>query len=101
MIVRVVHVSVKPEYYEQFEDATAENHRASLQEPGVARFDVLRDDGNPGCYILYEMYRDSAAVLAHKETGHYARWRAAVEPMMEKPRRGVDCTLLYPSDGGD
>lgn len=97
MIVRVVQVAVKPEQSEQFEAATAENHYASLKEPGVVRFDVLRDDQNPGAYILYEMYRNSEAVLAHKETDHYATWRDTVGPMMETPRQGRDCTLLYPA----
>lgn len=101
MIVRVVQVTVRPDRVEEFENATAENHYSSLGEPGVLRFDVLRDDRNPGCYILYEMYRDSEAVLAHKETVHYKAWRDTVESMMEKPRQGTDCTLLYPASDRD
>lgn len=99
MIVRVVEVAVKPGFYQQFEHATGDNHRASLQEPGVSRFDVLRDEGSPGRYVLYEAYRDAEAVQAHKETDHYHRWRDTVEPMMDNPRRGTDCTVLYPESG--
>ena len=101
MIVRVVKVSIKPEYLEQFEEATGANHRGSIREPGVVRFDVLRDDKNPGQYVLYEMYRDAAAVQAHKETAHYQVWRDAVEPMMTKPREGTALRMIYPeTDAG-
>ncbi len=96
MIARIVRVTVKPGYYEQFEAATGENHRASLQEPGVVQFDVLKDEQNPGEYVLYEMYRDAEAALAHKETEHYKRWRATVAEMMAGPRQGADLRLLFP-----
>lgn len=98
MRVRAVTVNVKPEFVSQFEEATADNHRGSIQEPGVVRFDVLRDDRTPGTYLLYEMYRDSQAIQAHKETDHYKRWRDTVAPMMAQPRQGVDLTLLHPEE---
>ncbi len=96
MEVRVVIICVKPEYYDQFEEITAKNHEASLEEPGVLRFDVLKDEQNPGVYALYEMYRDSGAILAHKESRHYKEWRDQAEPMMAHPRHGMDFTILYP-----
>ena len=96
MIARVVSIRVKPEFYEAFEAVTYQNHRGSVEEPGVARFDVLRDEQNRGTYLLYEVYTSSEAVAAHKETDHYKAWRAAVEPMMEKPREGTDFSVLYP-----
>lgn len=101
MIVRVVKVSIKPEYLEQFEKVTGANHRGSIQESGVVRFDVLRDDKNPGEYVLYEMYRDTAAVQAHKETVHYREWRDAVEPMMTRPRQGNDLRMIFPETEAD
>lgn len=96
MIVRAVTVWVKPDQCEAFEEATRENHLGSLREPGVMRFDVLRDETNPGLYMLYEMYRSEEATLLHKETEHYKRWRERVEPMMEKPRSGWALRVLYP-----
>lgn len=100
MIVRVVEVSVKRESLGAFEEASAKNHHSSLKEPGVLQFDVLRDDRNPGAYVLYEVYRDSAAVDAHKQTDHYREWRDTVAPMMKKPRAGRDLTRLYPASPG-
>ena len=37
-----VHVHVKTESVEEFRQATIENARASLQEPGIARFDAVQ-----------------------------------------------------------
>ncbi|HPP11945.1 MAG TPA: antibiotic biosynthesis monooxygenase, partial [bacterium] len=42
MLVVLVHVQVKPDFLEAFKEATFENARCSLQEPGIARFDVLQ-----------------------------------------------------------
>ena len=38
----VVHVHVKPEFVESFKEATIENARNSVQEAGIARFDVVQ-----------------------------------------------------------
>ncbi len=96
MIVRSVAVWVKPDHCDAFEEATKLNHLGSVGEPGVVRFDVLRDEMTPGLYMLYELYRSEEAALLHKETDHYKKWRDTVEPMMEKPRSGWALQVLYP-----
>lgn len=97
MFVTIVHVYVKPEFTEQFIEATAENHRNSVREPGNLRFDILRDDTDPNKFVLYEAYDSAQAVAAHKETMHYLEWRDTVAPWMAKPREGIKHTMLYPS----
>lgn len=89
MHVTLVHVHVTPEHVEAFAAAAAENAAASAREPGNLRFDVLQDAGDPTRFILYEAYRDEAAARAHKETGHYLRWRELVAPWMAEPREGM------------
>ncbi|MHC4325959.1 MAG: antibiotic biosynthesis monooxygenase, partial [Planctomycetota bacterium] len=42
MLVVHVFVHVKPNQVEAFEKATLENARNSIQEAGIARFDVIR-----------------------------------------------------------
>jgi quinol monooxygenase YgiN len=54
------------------------NASASVQEPGIARFDVLQDNDDPTHFVLVEIYRTQEATVAHKETAHYAAWRDAV-----------------------
>lgn len=100
MLVINVSVRVKPEYVEQFEVATSENARQSVQEPGVARFDVLRHQEDPTCFLLIEVYRTQEAPAAHKETAHYLTWRDAVEPMMAQPRSSEKYASVFPPDEG-
>jgi (4S)-4-hydroxy-5-phosphonooxypentane-2,3-dione isomerase len=98
--MRIVHVQVQvqAEAVDAFIAATVENARNSIQEPGIARFDVVQQTEDPTRFVLVEVYRDDAAVIAHKETGHYAKWREIVAPMMSAPRAGIKFSNLFPDD---
>jgi (4S)-4-hydroxy-5-phosphonooxypentane-2,3-dione isomerase len=100
MIVVHVHVQVKPGFIEAFREATVENARHSVQEPGIARFDVAQQTDDPGRFVLVEAYRTAEAQAAHKETAHYAVWRDAVAPMLAEPRTRVIYANVYPGDEG-
>lgn len=100
MLVVHVHVQVKPEWVEVFKAATLANARASLQEPGIARFDVMQQADDPTQFVLVEAYRTAAAPAQHKETVHYATWRDAVAPMMAEPRTSVKFKNVFPEDAG-
>ncbi len=96
MHVTLVHVHVKPERVDAFITECRANHEASVQEPGNRRFDILQDAADPTRFVLYESYASAEDATAHKQTDHYANWRAAVEPMMAEPRRGVPYRGLFP-----
>ena len=100
MFIVHVHVHVKPECVEAFKTATLTNARASVQEPGVARFDVVQQSDDPTRFVLVEVYRDAAAAVAHKETPHYPVWRDAVAPMMAAPRQSVKFNNVFPEEKG-
>ncbi len=100
MLIVHVHVSVKPESIEAFRQATMENASASLNEPGVARFDVIQQMDDPAKFVLVEVYRSPEAAAAHKETAHYAKWRDTVAPMMAQPRTSVRYSNVFPLDEG-
>ena len=100
MLIVLVYVSVKPERVDDFIAATLDNARASIEEPGIARFDVIRDRETPNQFVLVEVYRDDRAPAAHKQTAHYARWRDTVEAMMAEPRRSAKFANLFPEDAG-
>jgi quinol monooxygenase YgiN len=100
MIIVHVHIHVKPEFIEAFRAATLENARNSVQEPGVARFDVLQQVDDPQRFVLVEVYRTPEAPASHKETAHYAAWRDTVAEMMAAPRTGVKYDNLFPEDSG-
>jgi autoinducer 2-degrading protein len=78
MPATIVHVYVKPEYIEAFILATKENHENSIRENGNLRFDILQDANDPTKFVLYEAYNTADAVLKHKETAHYLKWRDTV-----------------------
>ncbi len=100
MLIVHVHIHVKPENLEAFVEATLANARASVKEPGIARFDLLRDTADPHRFVLQEVYRTAEAPAAHKETAHYAAWRDTVAPMMASPRTSVKFENLFPGDDG-
>ncbi|MCU0634804.1 MAG: antibiotic biosynthesis monooxygenase [Gemmatimonadaceae bacterium] len=89
MLVVQVFVHVLPERVDDFVRATLDNARHSVQEAGVARFDVLQHAEDPTRFTLIEAYRTPEAPEAHKATAHYARWRDAVASMMAEPRTSV------------
>jgi autoinducer 2-degrading protein len=100
MFVVCIHVRVKPENRAAFIEATLENARHTIREPGNLRFDVNQQIDDPDRFVLYEAYRDEAGMKAHKETAHYARWRDAVAPWMAETRRGVPHHGLFPEAAG-
>uniref|UniRef100_A0A7C1FUH7 Antibiotic biosynthesis monooxygenase n=1 Tax=Caldilinea aerophila TaxID=133453 RepID=A0A7C1FUH7_9CHLR len=100
MLIIHVDVHVKPEFIDDFIAATLENARASVQEPGIARFDVIQDQADPAHFVLVEVYRTPDDPVRHKETAHYAKWRDAVADMMAAPRTSVKYVNLFPEDAG-
>src|SRR4028118_1172217 len=100
MLIVHVHIQVKPDRIEAFKAACIENSRNSLQEPGIARFDVLQQQDDPTRFVLVEVYRTSDDAARHKETAHYARWRDTVADMMAEPRTSIKYGHIFPDDAG-
>jgi (4S)-4-hydroxy-5-phosphonooxypentane-2,3-dione isomerase len=96
MLIVHVHVRVKPDQLPEFLAASLINARASVDEPGVLRFDVIQDQADPAHVVLAEVYRDEEATAAHKLTPHYAAWRDAVAEMMAAPRESVRFAAVFP-----
>ena len=96
----IVHVFVhpKPDRIKAFQAATLENARHSIQEPGIARFDVIQQQDNPARFLLVEVYRTAEDPAQHKQTAHYQRWRDTVADMMAEPRTSVKYTNIFPDD---
>ncbi len=96
MIATCVHVYVKPEYVQQFIEASRINHQHSIAEPTNVRFDLLQSADDPSRFLLYEAYESEAGAQAHKETNHYLTWRKKVEPWMAQPREGILYRFVAP-----
>jgi len=100
MLIVHVHVHVKPEFVEAFKAASVANAQNSIQEPGIARFDVIQQTDDPTRFILVEVYRTADDPARHKETAHYAKWRDAVAAMMAELRSSAKFLNVFPEDAG-
>jgi len=98
MLVVHVHARVRPDAVEAFRKATLDNAAASLEEPGVVRFDVVQALDDPTRFLLVEVYRDEQAPARHKETAHYATWRDTVAPLMAEPRTSEKYGAVFPDE---
>jgi autoinducer 2-degrading protein len=98
MHIVLVHVKIKPEYQLAFEKASLENARNSINELGIARFDILRMADDPNHYVLNETYLTPEDQIKHRESKHYQVWKDTVSEMMAEPRLGVKYINLFPND---
>ncbi len=98
MLIVHVFVHVKPGMEDAFVEATLENAKNSVREPGIARFDVIREQERANRFVLIEVYRTSEDPAKHKLTEHYKKWRETVEEMMAEPRTSMKYFNHYPED---
>jgi autoinducer 2-degrading protein len=90
-----VSVRVKPEGRARFLAAIEDDAICSERdEPGCLRFNVLEDVSDPNRFYFYEVYRDEAALEAHRKTPHYERWRAVADTLEGTPERCVTRPLF-------
>ena len=100
MIGLIVSLRIKPDRRDEFLRAIEEDGRGSREdEPGCLRFDVLQDAADPNHFFFYEIYRDEAALEAHRAAPHYQIWRAAVEAgVLDGPAEVTRCQTVFPPD---
>ena len=101
VLVVQVHIKIKDRYIQNFIEESIENASNSIKEPGIARFDLIQQKDDPSQFILNEVYRSADATVAHKETAHYKKWKAAVSEMMAEPRNSIKYSNLFPADSGN
>src|SRR5881409_4491183 len=100
MVVLHVTSQVKPEHVSEFlEVVRYDAEHSENDEPGCLRFDVIQDKDDPNRFYFYEVYRDEAALEAHRKTPHFAVWRAAADAL-DGPTEPVRCKTVFPADRG-
>jgi len=88
MLIFQFHHYIKPEFVEEYKEATIDNARQTVLEPGIIRFDVLQDKEDPTHFSLFEVYQDMEAREAHLETEHFLVWKELVLGQEMFARRG-------------
>ena len=100
MIVLHVTIQVKPEHVAEFLEIVRHDAEHSEQdEPGCLRFDVLRDRDDPNRFYFYEVYRDEAALEAHRQTPHFKLYFEKSQPLLAAPSERRFARNVIPSDG--
>ena len=77
-----------------------ENAQNSIQEPGIARFDVIQEQDDPTRFVLVKVYRTVEDPARHKDTAHYLKWRDTVADLMAEPRSAITYRNVYPGENG-
>ena len=97
MLAMWVKVRVKSDARERFLKAIEVDALGSERdEPGCMRFNVLQDAQDRNVYYFYEVYRDEAALEAHRAAPHYAVWRAAADTLEGAPE-ATRCQTVFPA----
>ncbi len=97
MLAIWVKVRVKPEDRKEFLEAIETDALGSERdEPGCLRFNVLQDETDENVYYFFEVYRDQAALEAHRAMPHYAVWRAAAHTLAG-PTEATRCRPVFPA----
>ncbi len=100
MLAIWVKVRIKPDMREKFLKAIEHDALGSERdEPGCVRFNVLQDEKDQNVYYFYEVYKDQAALEAHRQAPHYAVWRAAADTL-DGPTEPTRCTPVFPAAPG-
>ena len=100
MLIVHVFVHVKSNCIEAFNAASVENAQNSINEKGIARFDVIQQNDDPRRFLLVEVYRTENDPARHKETNHYKKWRDTVADMMQEPRSSIKYSNIFPDEEG-
>ncbi|HTE87289.1 MAG TPA: putative quinol monooxygenase [Dehalococcoidia bacterium] len=99
MLCNFIKVRIKPEMRKRFLEAIEVDALGSARdEPGCLRFDVLQDTQDQNVYYFYEVYKDAAAVEAHRAAPHYAVWSAARVEAVEGPIEATHTQSVFPGD---
>jgi len=99
MIALIVTVNIKPRFRGRFMEAMMGDARgANEDEPGCLRFDVIQDAHDPNRIYLYEVYRDDAALEAHRKAPHYLKWRETVADWFATDTVRFEGTPVYPPE---
>jgi autoinducer 2-degrading protein len=87
MHVVVVFLESEPGQGAELRAALAFHAKSCLDhEPGCRRYDVSVDPLEGASFLLYQVYEDEAAYLAHRELPHYADFRILTDPWVRTRR---------------
>jgi quinol monooxygenase YgiN len=76
MICLAVRLLVKPGHEQQVADFFVPLTEASRKEPGCLFYVAHQHRDDPRKFLVYEQYKDDAALDAHRNSDHFKRYAA-------------------------
>jgi (4S)-4-hydroxy-5-phosphonooxypentane-2,3-dione isomerase len=99
MLVLQVTVQVKAENISDYlELVRYDAEHSEKDEPGCLRFDVIQDRDDPTRLYFYEVYRDEAALEAHRQTPHFKNYLEKSRAWLAAPPERRFGKNVIPSD---
>jgi quinol monooxygenase YgiN len=99
MVILHVSIQVQPEHAKDFlEAARHDAEHSEKDEPGCLRFDVIQAKDDPNRFYFYEVYRDEAALEAHRQTPHFKLYAEKTAPWLAAPPERRLGRNIIPSD---
>ena len=95
-------INIRPECRQAFLDASIFEAQSVLSEElGVFQFQVMVDAADPNRFYFYEVFRDEAAVQAHRDTSAFKNWWDSIQPMLESEIEIIaNMRTVFPSAKG-
>lgn len=93
MVVLVVSWTAKPGKEEEVERLFARLQEESRKEPGCLLYVAQRHQYQPARFLVYEQYKDDAALETHRSTKHFLEIARGELP---KIADRVDANLYHP-----
>lgn len=83
-VVRIARIEIEPAQVENYKSEVKEIGEASLKnEPGVLMLFSVADKIKPNQITVMEIYADSAAYEAHRQTAHFKKYKEATKNMVK------------------
>ena len=99
MVILHVTVQIKPEHMAEYLEAVRHDaEHSEKDEPGCLRFDVSQAKDDPNRFYYYEVYRDEAALEAHRQAPHFKLYAEKVKPWLADPPERRFGKNLIPTD---
>jgi (4S)-4-hydroxy-5-phosphonooxypentane-2,3-dione isomerase len=74
MIVLKVDLQVKPGMGEKCKELIRHLHEHSRKEPGCVQYVGHQSTEDPRKFMFYEVYKDEAALQAHRDSAHFKQY---------------------------
>lgn len=74
MLILTVHVTIQAGHEDEIIPSLRILQEETRREPGCLMYIVQRSRENPRRYLIYEQYRDEAALEAHRNSPHFKEY---------------------------